>query len=503
MAANHLPERARLHAALGREMPVGTTHPVQTLPARVMASWQRSEGYGVPLETVEPAFTGTLDEESLFFQCGNEILADLQRTLAAEPISLMLTDADGLVLNRLSGDHSLLRALDAVHLAPGFAYSERETGTNGLGLALADRTPTLVRAEEHYSLSLCSYTCAAAPVLDPVTGRLEGSVNLTTWARSSSDLLLALAQSAASNTASLMMARAQGRRPRPSPRGKVFRVEAPRLEPGLGSLADLGAAWQEVVGRAAGAVAAGSAVAAVGEPGSGRTTALAQALRRTWPRDRILVASTPAPRDVQAWLALWSPELGKPHTAVVVRDADGLPLWVAERLRDLVLAVRAAGGPGATVPLSLTAERFDDVPAPLAALVDTVVTAPPLRERPADVVPLARQGARRARGREVALTPAAERALAGFTWPGNVTQLLRVVREAALRTDVVDVRHLPADVLSVPGHRLSRIETFERDEIVRVLSRPGTNMRAAAEELGVSRATIYRKVAQYQIQLPR
>ena len=79
------------------------------------------------------------------------MLTDLHRTLADEPISLMLTDADGLVLNRLSGDTSLLRALDAVHLAPGFAFSEREAGTNGLGLALADRVPTLVRAEEHYS----------------------------------------------------------------------------------------------------------------------------------------------------------------------------------------------------------------------------------------------------------------------------------------------------------------------------------------------------------------
>ena len=137
----------------------------------------------------------------------------------------MLTDAEGLVLNRLSGDTALLRALDAVHLAPGFAFSEREAGTNGLGLALADRVPSVVRAEEHYSLSLCTYTCAAVPVLDPVTGRLEGAVNVTTWSRSSSDLLLALAQSAASNTAALMLARSRGARPRPAPRGQVFRVE--------------------------------------------------------------------------------------------------------------------------------------------------------------------------------------------------------------------------------------------------------------------------------------
>ena len=50
----------------------------------------------------------------------------------------MLTDADGLVLNRLSGDSSLLRALDAVHLAPGFGYSERTPAPTGWGW----RSPT-------------------------------------------------------------------------------------------------------------------------------------------------------------------------------------------------------------------------------------------------------------------------------------------------------------------------------------------------------------------------
>ena len=99
----------------------------------MLASWQRSEEYGIPLDAVEPVFTGTDDLSSLFFRCGNEVLADLHRTLANEPVSMMLTDADGVVLSRLSGDRTLLKALDDVHLAPGFAYSERDVGTNGLG----------------------------------------------------------------------------------------------------------------------------------------------------------------------------------------------------------------------------------------------------------------------------------------------------------------------------------------------------------------------------------
>lgn len=77
------------------------------LPPRLLASWQRSQDYGVPLEEVEPVFTGTWDEQSLFFQCGREVLTDLHRTLVDQPVSLMLTDAEGLVLNRLSGDAAL------------------------------------------------------------------------------------------------------------------------------------------------------------------------------------------------------------------------------------------------------------------------------------------------------------------------------------------------------------------------------------------------------------
>ncbi|WP_309647711.1 helix-turn-helix domain-containing protein [Nocardioides sp.] len=494
MSETDLPDRARLYDG-----------PLDRVPHRLVASWQRSQDYGVPLESIDPVFTGSYDDESLFFQCGREVLTGLHRSLANEPISLMLTDAEGLVLNRFSGDTDLLRALDKVHLAPGFAYSEREAGTNGLGLALADRAPTVVRAEEHYSLSLTTYTCAAVPVLDPLTGHLEGAVNLTTWSRSSSDLLLALAQSAAGNTAALMLARSQGRHPRPVPRGEVFRVEVPRLEPGAGTLQDLSGSWSEALLRARQAFTDGMVVAAVGEPGSGRSTVLAQAERLTRPRDRILSASPPAPQDVEAWLGLWTPELGKEHTAVVVRDVDALPAWVAERLRDLVL--RCAGDSGRalghSVAFSLTAQRFEDIPAALAGLVDTVVEVPPLRERLDDVMPLARQVARRTRGREVAFTTGAERALTQHRWPGNVEQLLRVVRQAVMRGDVVDVRHLPAEVLSGSTHRLTRIEEFEREEIVRVLSRPGVVMKDAAAELGMSRATIYRKLAQYDIHLER
>ncbi|NHA66502.1 AAA-type ATPase lid domain-containing protein [Phycicoccus flavus] len=473
-----------------------------TVDRRLLASWRRSEEYGVSLEAVDPVWAGTGPTDSLFAQCGHEVLTDLHRTLAAEPLSLMLTDADGLVLGRFSGDTSLLRALDRVHLAPGFAFSEREAGTNGLGLALADRTPSLVRADEHYSASLCTYTCAAVPVLDPVSGALEGCVNITTWARSSADLLLALAQSAAGTTSALMLARAGGRTPRTPPKGGVFRVQRARLEPAAGTVRAMSAAWQRAGAEAETALRDGRVVAAVGEPGAGRATLLAQSLRRAHPRVRILSAAAPAPEDVEQWLRLWTPELAKPETAVVVEHVDTLPAWAAEELRARAVAARrtSAGGPDGTGPRvawAVTAASLARVPAPLASLVDTVVDVPPLRERPDDVLPLARYAGYQARLREVAFTPAAERALLAHSWPGNADELVRVVHDAASRADTVDVRHLPPGVLGGGGSRLSRLESLERDEIARVLTEPGTTMTQAALRLGMGRSTLYRKVAHY------
>ena len=491
--AEGIPDRIKLHQ-IDRAGPVGEG----AVPQRLLASWQRSEDYGIPLDGVDPVFTGTDHVGSLFYQCGNEVLVDLQRTLAGEPVSLMLTDADGVVLSRMSGDRGLLAALDDVYLAPGFAYSERDVGTNGLGLALADRAPTLVRADQHYAMSLNTFTCAAVPVLDPATGQLEGSVNLTTWAQSSSDLLLALARSAASNTAALMLARSNGRRPRPTPRGQVFRVEMPKLEPGSGTLHALSEPWTVAVARAERAMSEGTIVAAIGESGAGRATLLGQAARRAYPRDRILSAGAPDPADVSTWLGLWTPELGKAHTAVVVRDVDLLPVWAAEQLRDLVVRYHGSAG-AAGVPFAVTAGRFADIPSALTGLVGTVVEVPPLRERPTDVLPLAAHIARRIRSRDVHFTPAASRALQNFGWPGNVDQLEQVVTQAVGRSDTVDIAHLPSEVLAGNTRRLSRIEAFERGEIVRVLGTGNPTMADAAAELGMSRATLYRKIAQYGI----
>ncbi|RZQ65942.1 GAF domain-containing protein [Amycolatopsis suaedae] len=459
---------------------------------RLSASWRRSEYYGAPAEVVDPVFSGAVDEESLFFECGQQVLTGLHDSLTDEPVSLMLTDQDGHVLSRLCGDSTLVDALDRTYLAPGFAFSEREVGTNGLGLALADRTPALVRGDEHYCTGLRGYTCAAAPVLDPVSRQLLGSVNLTTWSQRSEGLLVALAQSAAGQTSALMLARGQGLALRPTPRGEVFRVYS---APSDDDPPVLSGRWHAALAEVEAALADGRPVGVVGEPGVGKAVLLAWALRRRYPHDRILTTRPPDPRDAESWLALWAPELGKDHTSVVAGRVDGLPSWAAAELAGMVAA-------GSARPFTVTARDAAAIPEPLARLLATVVELPPLRHRPDDVLPLAEHLARRSRGRPVRFTPAAVRALRVYHWPDNVEQLRRVVREAAGRSDLVDTRHLPPEVLCGPAHQLTRIEALERDEIARCLAEPGMTVTRAARILGMSRATIYRKIAHYDIPVP-
>ena len=116
--------------------------------------------------------------------------------------------------------------------------------------------------------------------------------------------------------------------------------------------------------------------------------------------------------------------------------------------------------------------------------VDTVVQVPPLRDRPGDVLTLASYAAYHSRSREIGFTVAAQHALGDYGWPGNIDELFRVVHDAAVQTDVVDIKHLPADVASGSGHKLSRIESFERAEIVRCLGNPEITVKQAATSWG-------------------
>jgi len=125
------------------------------------------------------------------------VLDSLVDELASTSIGLVLTDRRGDILDRWVPERSFGTQLDRVDLAPGFVYAEAAVGTNGIGTAIAERTPTFVRGSEHFADALTALACAAAPIIDPRTGHVLGVVDLTCWARDASALMLPLARRAA------------------------------------------------------------------------------------------------------------------------------------------------------------------------------------------------------------------------------------------------------------------------------------------------------------------
>ncbi|HEV7493475.1 GAF domain-containing protein [Baekduia sp.] len=92
---------------------------------------------------------------------------------------LVISDADGMLL-RIHGDAQLRsRAADDMNFVEGALWSESGAGTNAVGTALAAEHAVQVFAAEHFTEPVQRWTCAAAPITDPDTGRLLGVIDLT------------------------------------------------------------------------------------------------------------------------------------------------------------------------------------------------------------------------------------------------------------------------------------------------------------------------------------
>jgi two-component system response regulator HydG len=135
---------------------------------------------------------------------------------------------------------------------------------------------------------------------------------------------------------------------------------------------------------------------------------------------------------------------------------------------------------------------------------DERLTAPPLRERGADVLLLARHAlaaeARRQGRRPPAIAPDAARLLARFSWPGNVRQLESEMRRLVVAADegTVEVAHLSDEIRESPpavdGCLRTALRAFERDYLRRVLERHGGVRTRAAAELGITRQALVAKI---------
>jgi len=138
------------------------------------------------------------------------------------------------------------------------------------------------------------------------------------------------------------------------------------------------------------------------------------------------------------------------------------------------------------------------------------IRIPPLRERLADIIPLAEEllaGIARQLGRaSLTLDDAARARLAGYAWPGNVRELGNVLERAAilaegtvLGPELILTGPLPAASREPGGTAGEKLEDLEKEAIRRLLALTGGNRKQTAARLGIGLRTLYDKLKVYDL----
>jgi transcriptional regulator of acetoin/glycerol metabolism len=573
--------RAREHFLEAREL--------DDVPVRdpILTSWRRSQFWGVPVEFRELPYRPDIDTESRLARAAQPVLDRLQTTLADMSVSVVLTDSHANVLDRRVGDPSLSQALDAVWLAPGFSYAEQFVGTNAIGTALEEKRTSHVFGSEHFSDQLRTLSCAGTPIRNPITGRTEGVIDVTSWSSDSSPLMPALVQQAATEieqrlldegstrerallqtflaanrranqvvltisndlvivnenaaklldprdhalvrerAAELMSSRhdvttevvlsggqpaklrcrpvvadsgfagavvelSLGGRADPTPRA----AGGGRLMP-LPGLAGHSSPWLKVCDDACGQCRERTWLLITGESGVGKRAIAEAAHRRGSPTGHLVVIDV-AESDDTRWLSQIQPAFLDPKATVVLRHVDQLSPGVRQALAHLLAELAATPGPAPWLVATAATADLDG----LLEEFPVSIAVPALRhhlEDIRDLVPAFME--RYAPGRSLTVTSPAFQTLLRAPWPGNIAQLERVIRLvlARRRTGHIRPEDLPAECHTTSSRVLTHWEMLERDAVVEALMAAQGDKVEAARHLGISRATIYRKIRAYGI----
>ncbi|MEY2478360.1 MAG: hypothetical protein QOG87_3675 [Actinomycetota bacterium] len=164
---------------------------------QIKSSWERAAASRLQPERLDVPFDPDVDDDGELVRAAGPVIDQLTDDLDGGRVAVVLTDARGHVIERRVTHPALRLGMDRIQLEPGSFYGEAALGTNGIGTALALQRPATVRGGEHFAEALTSMLCAAAPVVDPRTGRAIGAIDLTSLVPDGSDLMMTLATWAA------------------------------------------------------------------------------------------------------------------------------------------------------------------------------------------------------------------------------------------------------------------------------------------------------------------
>ncbi len=140
----------------------------------ILSSWQRCQLLGLSPDRIELPYRKDFDLDGRLVRAAGPVLDRLESKFAGSRMNVALADGGGTVLQRRFGERSMVRHLPEFQSVPGFVFAEKFGGTNGIGLALAERRLCQVYGAEHFAERSQSNACSAIPVRDPLSGCIEG-----------------------------------------------------------------------------------------------------------------------------------------------------------------------------------------------------------------------------------------------------------------------------------------------------------------------------------------
>lgn len=180
----HLSEHGRRTMAAWEQFVAGHDD-VQGVSSSVLLSWYRCRDlYRVdPRQTSAPRAAGqsgaTLAHSSAFAQLGGIAAALVDRN---NDCLSTVTDGDGRILASWGNGPTMRKATDS-NLAPFFVWSESAIGTNGMGTALNQDSPMVVRGPEHWCEGLHDWYCTGVAIYDSLTNEPIAALNVSSWER--------------------------------------------------------------------------------------------------------------------------------------------------------------------------------------------------------------------------------------------------------------------------------------------------------------------------------
>ncbi len=197
-------------------------------------------------------------------------------------------------------------------------------------------------------------------------------------------------------------------------------------------------------------------------------------------------------------------ELTLEGQAKLLRILEGHPFMPVGDTKEIVVDVRVIAATNRDLRDYVREKRFREDLYYRLSVFELVV--PPLRERGKDIEILMNHFLDHFRvqhGRQnLQLSEKARAKLLEYQWPGNVRQLRNVIDSAVVLANgnTIDPSDLSLQDVGVEHLDTLRLDRWEERLIREALSRTDNNVNEATKLLGISRATLYRKLEQYSIE---